>query len=417
VIHPSKDIVGTKGRELDGKRVVLCITGSVAASKCPEVARALMRHGAEVFAIMSPMAHKIIAPQLMEWATGNAVVTELTGKIEHVALVAGGGGADLVLVFPATANTISKIACGIDDTPVTSVVSVALGAGVPVMVAPAMHESMYRHPAVAENIEKLRRLGVEFVGPRIEEGKAKVAEVEEVLEAVILKIGGRHDYSGTRVLITAGPTIEYIDPIRVITNRSSGKMGVAVAEEALRRGAEVTLVYGPGTAVPPAGCRVVRVETTEEMREAVISELRSRKYDVVVAIAAAADWTPEERSERKIPTYIPSLTLKLKPAPKVIESVKKVDPKTFLVAFKAEYRVSVEELVDGARRKLREVDADLIVANDVGREGAGFGSDANEVFIVDREGAVIHVPLSPKREVARKLLDVVKEKLGKAAHS
>ncbi|MDI6904316.1 MAG: bifunctional phosphopantothenoylcysteine decarboxylase/phosphopantothenate--cysteine ligase CoaBC [Candidatus Bathyarchaeia archaeon] len=411
--HPSKDIVGTKGKELKDKRIVLCITGSVAAVQCPEIARTLMRHGAEVFAVMSPMAQKIIHPYLMEWATGNTIITELTGKIEHVALVGEHPKkADLVLVAPATANTISKIACGIDDTTVTSVVSTAFGSKISIIVVPAMHESMYNHPILSENIKKLKALGVEFVGPRIEEGKAKIAETKEIVDAVIRKLTVKQDFSGLRVLVTAGPTIEYIDPIRVVTNRSSGKMGVAIAEEALNRGAEVTLVYGLGTAAPPRKARVISVETTEQMHEAVVSELKSKKYNVVIAAAAAADWTIEKPYSYKVSTHkLHSISLKLKPTRKIIDYVKKVSPKTFLVAFRAEYKLSKKELIESAYKRLLEADADLIVVNDVGKKGVGFGTETNEVFIVDRKKKVVHVPLAPKREVARKILDVVNEKI------
>lgn len=236
-IHPSKHITGTESKELKGKRIALCVTGSVAAIQSPEIARALMRRGAEVIAVISPMARRIIHPYLMEWATGNEAITGLTGKIEHVALVGEHSSrVDLVLVAPATANTISKIACGIDDTTVTSVVSTAFGSDCPIIIVPAMHESMYNHPILAKNIKELKALGVEFVGPRIEEGKAKIAKTKEIVDAVASKLASRNDFSGMKVLITAGATMEHIDPVRVVTNKSSGKMGVAIAEEALSRG-------------------------------------------------------------------------------------------------------------------------------------------------------------------------------------
>ncbi|MFQ6073686.1 MAG: bifunctional phosphopantothenoylcysteine decarboxylase/phosphopantothenate--cysteine ligase CoaBC [Candidatus Bathyarchaeia archaeon] len=411
--HPSKDIIQTKGTELKEKRIVLCITGSVAAVQCPEIARQLMRHGAEVFAVMSPMAQKIIHPYLMEWATGNPVVTELTGKIEHVALAGEHDNrADLILIAPATANTISKIATGIDDTTVTSVASTALGSKIPVMIVPAMHESMYRHPILDENIKKLKALGVEFVGPRIEEGKAKIAETEEILGAVIRRLSASKDFAGTKILVTAGPTLEYIDPVRVITNKSSGLMGVEVTREALLRGAEVTLIYGVGTATPPREARVIRVETTEEMYKAVVSELNSQKYDVVIATAAAADWTPKKRFDYKVPTReTPTLNVKLELTPKIIDVVKRISPEAFLVPFKAEYNVSDEELVENAYGRLKEAKADLIVANDVARKGVGFGAETNEIFIVDKKRKVVHVPLTTKREASRKLLDLIAKEL------
>jgi len=412
-IHPSKDIIGSKSRLLKERKIALGITGSVAAVKCPEIARELMRQGAEIYTVMSPMAQKIIHPYLMEWATGNPVVTELTGKIEHVMLVGEGTDkADLVLVAPATANTISKIACGIDDTPVTTVVSTAFGSSTPIIIVPAMHESMYRHPVVTENIRKLQSLGVEFVGPRVEEGKAKMAETKEIVEAVIRRLTVKKDLAKRKVIVTAGPTLEYIDPVRVITNKSSGRMGVAIAEEALSRGAEVTLVYGPGTAVLPMEAKKIPVETSQEMYEAVVSELKSKKYDIAIAVAAVADWAPEEQYDYKVPTSTtPELTIKLKPTPKVIDAIKKVSPDTFLVAFRAEYNLSDEKLVQSAYERLKKAKADLIAANDIGRRGSGFGYDTNEIFIVDANKKVVHVPLAAKREVAKRLFDVIVDKI------
>jgi phosphopantothenoylcysteine decarboxylase/phosphopantothenate--cysteine ligase len=411
--HPSRDIVGTKGNELKDKRIVLCITGSVAAAECPGIARSLMRHGAEVFTVMSPMSQMIIHPYLMEWATGNSVITELTGKIEHVALAGKHPRkANLVLVAPATANTISKIACGIDDTTVTSVVTTALGSSIPIIIVPAMHATMYDHPILAENIRKLQALGLELVGPRVEEGKAKIAKTIEIVDAVIRRLAISQDLTGLRVLITAGPTVEHIDPIRVITNRSSGKMGVALAEEALSRGAEVTLIYGLGTATPPARAKVISVETTDQMLEAVDSELKPEKYDMVIAAAAAADWKVKKPFSHKVSTRkLDLLSLELEPTRKIIDHVKKVSPKVFLVGFKAEHKLPKERLIESAHRKLLEANANLIVVNDVGKEGAGFGTETNEVFIIDKQKRAIHVPMAKKREVARKILDAAKERI------
>lgn len=411
--HPSKNIMGTEGKELKGKRIVLCITGSVAAVKSPEIARALMRHGAEIFAVMSPMSQKIIHPYLMEWATGNIVTTELTGKIEHVALVGEHSlKADLVLVAPATANTISKIACGIDDTTVTSVASTALGSKCPIIIVPAMHESMYNHPMLAENMTELKGLGVQFISPKIEETKAKIAETKEIVDAIICRFTIKQDFAGLKVLVTAGATIEHIDPVRVLTNKSSGKMGVAIAEEALSRGAEVTLIYGSGSAAAPSKANVISVETTRQMHEAVVSELKSKKYDVAIAVAAAADWTPEKPYTYKVSTHkLDSLSLKLKPTAKIIESVKEVSPRTLLVAFRAEYKIPQKQLIESAYQRLIETNADLIVANDVGKKGTEIGNDTNEVFILDKKKTILHVHLARKREVAKKILDVINSKI------
>ncbi|MFX1564199.1 MAG: bifunctional phosphopantothenoylcysteine decarboxylase/phosphopantothenate--cysteine ligase CoaBC, partial [Promethearchaeota archaeon] len=316
--HPSKDIIESQGIELRGKKVVLCITGSVAAVQSPDIARSLMRRGAEVIAVFSPAAQLIIHPYLMEWATGNQAITELTGKIEHIALAGEHERkVDLILIAPATANTISKIAMGIDDTPVTSIVSTAFGSGIPIIIMPAMHVSMYKHPILTENIKKLEGLGVEFVGPRIEEGKAKIASTSEVLDAVLQKLGSTYDLAKVKILVTAGPTIEYIDPVRIVTSRSSGQMGVEIARAAYERGSDVTLVYGRGTTPPPQETKVIPVATTKEMFDAVVSELKASKYDVLISAAAVADWTPKRRRTQKVATgKTKTLTVAFQPTPK-----------------------------------------------------------------------------------------------------
>jgi phosphopantothenoylcysteine decarboxylase/phosphopantothenate--cysteine ligase len=328
-----------------------------------------MRLGADVFVVMTKMAEQIIHPDMMEWATGNPVVTELTGQVEHVQY----GGehkehADLILIAPSTANTIGKIAAGIDDTPVTTLLTTAIGADIPVIIAPAMHASMYKHPIVKENIKKLQGIGIEFLMPRFEEGKAKIPETEEIVDAVKKKLTKSKDLNGKRFLLTAGPTRAYIDAFRYITNPSSGKMGIAIAEEALMRGAEVTLILGPVTENPPSNSYVIKVETTEQMRDAVVSELKNKKYDAAIFSAAASDWGPLERKFEKTPTSKKEWVLRLKVLPKIIAEVKKIDPKIFLVGFKAEYNITEEELIERSYKRLKEIKMDLIVANDVSKE-------------------------------------------------
>ena len=410
--HTSKSILGSKSSELRGKRVILCVTGSVAAIRSPDIARELMRLGADVYVVMTKMAEHVVHPDMFEWSTGNPVVTELTGKIEHVQY----GGehdkhADLILVAPSTANTIGKVACGIDDTPVTTLLATAIGAGIPVIIAPAMHASMYKHPIVKENIEKLRRIGIEFIMPRFEERKAKIPDTPEIVNAVRIRLMRQKDLVGRRILITAGPTRAYIDAFRYISNPSSGKMGVAIAEDALERGAEVSLVYGPATAPPPPNAKIVNVETTEEMLEAVVGELKAQKFDVAILSAAASDWGPADRKMEKVPSDQGEWVLHLKALPKVIAQVKRADPKVLLVGFKAEYNISDEELIERSYKRLLEMKMDLIVANDVSKEDRGFDADTNEVFIVDPKGDVLHISLTSKKEIASKLLDKVKSQL------
>ncbi len=210
-----------------------------------------------------------------------------------------------------------------------------------------------------------------------------------------------------KILITAGPTREYIDAVRFISNPSSGKMGIALAEKALSCGADVTIVYGNGTALPPAKAKVINVETTHEMCDAVINELKNEKYDVLIAAAACADYRASEKKDCKIPSKQENLVINLKPTPKIIEEVKKVLPDIFLCAFKAEYNLSNEELIEKAYERLKEVGFDLIIANDIGKPGSGFTTDTNEVYIVNKNKKVVHVPLNSKHNVAGVILETI----------
>jgi len=401
-MHPSHDIRGTKSAELANQKIVLCITGSVAAVKCHELARELMRHGADIRVVMTQDAAQLITPKFMHWATGNPVVSELTGKLEHVELATW---ADLVLVAPATANTLSKVACAIDDTPVTSVISVAMGLGKLVAMVPAMHGSMYSHKLLQNNIARLKAADVKVLEPKLVEGKAKLPSVEEITNFVIDLLGPK-DMVGIRVLVTAGPTVEHIDPIKFITNRSSGKMGIAVARAAVSRGADVTLIYGPGSEEPPAGVKVVRVKTTAEMRKAFVNEIK-RRPNIVVSTAAPQDFVVEKISEEKLRHHKP-LSIKLIPAPRVVDGARKLAPKAFIVGFKAEHDVSDKQLKAVAMEKLREGEFDMVVANDVSRQGAGFGVDTNKVEIVTSSSSR-HLKAS-KAEIAKIILGAAIEK-------
>jgi len=414
MIHPSKDIISSRGRELAGKKIALLVTSSVASFKAPEIARELMRHGADVYAATSPSTEKMVGADLLEWATGNPVVTHLTGKLEHIALGGKGEGhADLVLVAPATANTIGKLASGIDDTPVTTVAATAIGSRIPVLIAPAMHEPLYDHPIVQENISRLKEIGVEFIEPEISEGKAKIASTEKIVRSVIARFSNsqRRDLEGRRVLVTAGPTIEHIDPVRVVTNRSSGKMGVAIAEEVASRGADTTLILGPGTVNPPSGVKTIRVESTSQLLEAVLEQLKTEP-NLVFAAGAPTDYRPLTVAPKKIKTREkPQINLELRATPKVLGEIRRASPKTFLVAFKTEHDVSNDELIDEAFKIIHEKNADLVAANDVGHEGVGFQTDTNELYVVDGRKKVVHIPLAQKREVARQLVDLAVKRM------
>jgi len=402
--HPSKDIIASNGTELKTKKIVLCISGSVAAYKAVDLARLLMRNGAEVYVVMSKSSKMILTPELMKWATGNDIVDELTWKLEHIQL-ANFDMSDLILYYPCTGNTLSKIANGIDDTPITSMASIGLGAKIPIMIAPAMHEAMYENPILKDNIEKLMAF-VEFIDPNIIQGKAKVAEPEVVLNAVLKKFQTSLKLKGKNVLITAGATIEYIDPVRVITSPASGKFGAAIAEEAIRLGANVTMIYGQGSVVMPSNVRLLKVKTGDEMMDSVVNELENNNYDITVMTAAVSDYKPENPSIEKMESKSnQQIAISLKTSIKIIDQIKKVSPQTCLVAFKADSNISTDQLVHKAYSRLKECDADMIVANDIGRKGSEMGSDTSEVFLISKDKRVIHIPLQNKTNIAKKLFE------------
>ena len=381
--HPSLDIVGSDGTELVGKKIILCISGSVAAYKAIELARLLMRHGADVICVASKAATDLIQPSYFKWATGNQVITKLTGDLEHIK-VADYRQSDLIVVYPCTANTLGKLANGIDDTPISTVLSVGLGSKIPIIIALAMHQAMYENPAVVHNIEFLKNK-VGFISPKFIEGKAKAAEPEEILDVILQRFGSSPTLKGKKVLITAGPTIEYIDPVRVITNQSTGKTGVLLASEFVSAGAKVTIIYGPGTEMPPKGAKVIHVKTSGQMSEALKKEMR-QKWDIVILAAAASDYTPERPSKKKLESNRLRISLKLERVPKMINDVKKIQRDVFLVGFKAETGISKQELIKKAREKIIQADCDLVIANDIGTKRYKENPNYNNVISVDSSG-------------------------------
>ena len=380
--HPSLDIVDSYGHELSGKRIVLGVAGSVAAYKAIELARLLMRHGADVTCVASRAVTKLVQPDYFKWASGNKVITQLTGELEHIRL-ADYNRSDLIIVYPATANTLGKLAAGIDDTPISTVLTVGFGSKIPILMCLAMHASMYENSAVKKNIEFLKRK-IDFVSPQIIEGKAKAPEPEDVLDYVLKKFGYSSVLKNKKVLMTAGPTVEYIDPVRVITNQSTGKTGVLLAQELVSAGAKVTFVYGPGAEPPPSGVKLISVKTTKEMFAAVKKEME-KKFDIVIMAAAASDYSVKNSSNSKIKSTKDRLTIQLEKSPKIIDAVKKIQKNVFLVGFKAETSLSRAKLVSEARKKISDSGADIVVANDIGSARYKKNPDNNEVLIVDSE--------------------------------
>ncbi|MDH3676802.1 MAG: bifunctional phosphopantothenoylcysteine decarboxylase/phosphopantothenate--cysteine ligase CoaBC [Nitrosopumilus sp.] len=378
--HPSLDIVNSYGFELSGKKIVLCVAGSVAAYKAIELARLLMRHGADVTCVATNSVTKLVQPDYFRWATGNEVITKLTGKLEHIRL-ADYNQSDLIVVYPATANTLGKLANGIDDTPVSTILTVGFGSKIPILMCLAMHASMYDNLAVKKNIEFLKNK-IEFLTPQMIEEKAKATEPEDVLDYILKKFGSSSILKNKKILMTAGPTIEYIDPVRVITNQSSGKTGVLLASELVSAGSKVTLVYGPGIEKPPIGAKIIKVLTSKEMHDEVKKQMK-KKFDVVIMAAAAADYTPKNPSKQKLDSTQKSIKIGLKKVPKIIDQIKKMQKNVILVGFKAEANLSKKDLIGKAHKKLKESNADMIVANDIGSSRYKKNPNNNEVLIVD----------------------------------
>ena len=390
---------------LKGKKIILGVTGGIAAYKAAELVRELVRSGAEVFVVMTRSAQAFITPLTFQTLSGNKVTTELFSLIEeseigHIALA---DRAELLVIAPATANIIGKIAGGIADDMLTTIV---MATKAPVLLAPAMNVHMWENPLCQENIQKLRGRGFHFIDPEAGElacgyeGKGRLAEIPAIVEE-IRSILSPKDLSGETLLVTAGPTEEPIDPVRFLSNRSSGRMGFAVARVARLRGARVILVSGPSALPAPPGVKFIPVRTAAEMREAVLGNLPG--VSVLVMAAAVSDYRPKVTSPEKIKKSRAELTLPLELNPDILREAGQRKEKRLLIGFAAE----TESLLTHARKKLAEKNLDLIVANDVSLPGAGFAVDTNIVKLIDRSGKIEELPLMSKEDLADRVLDWV----------
>lgn len=383
---------------LKGKTILFGVTGSIAAYKSVDIIRRLIAAGATVNVVMTESACRFIPPYTFEIITGRPVFKDLfEDSFSHINLPKE---ADLLLIAPATANTINKLACGIADNLLTSIWLAYEGV---VLMAPAMNYRMYRNPIVKKSIVELSGLGVIFVGPAEgglacgEEGIGRMSEASDVVEAAITALTTK-DLAGHRILVTAGPTIEPIDPVRFVSNRSSGRMGFAIARAALMRGADVTLISGPTYLRPPAGAAMVYVESADEMEKAVLKELR--KSTSLIMAAAVSDFAPSVINKSKI-RKSEILSLKLKETRDILKKVSLQKGKRIFIGFAAETGKNIEN----AKKKLKDKKLDLIVLNDVSEEGAGFGVDTNIVSIIDKDGGAKEYPLMKKLDVANIILD------------
>lgn len=389
----------------ENRTILLGVTGGIAAFKAVEVASTLAQRGARVHVVMTRNATLFVTPLTFESITHRPVSVEFSSawETEHLPLAQS---ADLFLIAPTTANVIAKLAAGIADDLLTAL---ALATNAPLLIAPAMHTNMWTHAATQANVATLAQRGATFVGPEHgwlasgEIGIGRLASLEAILQAAESVLTRKTDLQGVRVLITAGATREAIDPVRFISNRSSGKMGYALAEAARARGAEVTLISGPTSLPAPPQVNVTHVQAAEEMLSAVLAHFD--ESDVLISAAAIADFKPSRTFEQKLKKAArKSLTIELEPTPDLLRTVAERRTHQILVGFAAES----EKIIEHAQEKLRSKNLDLIVANDVTLPDAGFEVDTNIVTLLTRDGKVETLPKMTKREVAERILDVVK---------
>lgn len=394
---------------MNNKTVVLGVTGGIAVYKACDLVSSLRKLGIEVHVIMTKSASEFVTPMTFQTMSQNFVTLDMfeepkTWDVEHIALAKK---ADVFVVAPATANIIGKMANGIADDMLSTTL---MATRAPILVAPAMNTNMYSHPLTQENINKLERLGYKFVEPASgrlacgDEGKGKLAPVEEILKEILKLLNPRQkDLEGKKVLITAGPTMESLDPVRFLTNRSSGKMGYAIAKAAVARGAKVTLVSGKTNQTPPLGLdQFIPIESAVDMYNAVMENLESS--DIIIKSAAVADYRPKNVSDKKIKKTDGDLVIELERNPDILMEVGKKKGSKVLVGFAAE----TNDLIENATKKVQKKNLDFIVANDLTKEGAGFGVDTNIVKILHREGKIEELPIMEKEALADEILDRAK---------
>ena len=395
--------------DLTGKEIVLGVTGGIAAYKSAEIVSRLRHSGANVHVIMTRNATEFVAPLTFQTLSANQVVTDTFEapeywNVEHVALAKL---ADIFVVAPATANILAKMASGIADDMLSTTL---LATKAQILVAPAMNTGMWTAPATQNNVKVLKERGVRMIGPESgmlacgDEGAGRMSEPEMIVEEICRILSRKQDYAGKKVLITAGATRERLDPVRFITNDSSGKMGFAIAEAARDRGAEVTVIRGSVTAEIPAGIRMIQIESARELYDAMMQ--KAPEQDVIIQAAAVSDYRPAEQKDRKIKKESGSdLTLILTENPDIAKAVgEQKKPGQTLVGFAAE----TDNLLKNAKSKLGKKKLDLIVANDVTKPGAGFNVDTNIAVLITSDGST-EEPLQTKRQLAERILDKVLE--------
>ncbi len=399
------------------KTIIVGVTGSIAAYKALALVEALKKQGNMVYVVMTRGACSLVDEKEFAKASGQQVFTHVfhpdtdfhsylahDKPMKHISLA---DEADLILVCPATANMMAKVACGLADDLLTTTI---LATNAPVVFAPAMNVKMWKNKVTQENVEKLKELGYYIIDPEYGDlacgykGVGRLANGEKILSVVADLLAKGSQLSGKKVIVTAGATVEKLDAVRVITNKASGKMGAALSDEAFLRGAEVVLIRGKHAVSPQYFFEEIVVESADEMSR--VLQTQAIDADIVFHTAAISDFVAKEKINRKVKST-KEWMLALEPNIKIIDRLKKINPQMFLAGFKAEHDVLQKELIESAKEVLKRAGTDIIVANDVGKKGRGFGSDTNEVYIVDKKGNVTHLPLASKKDIARKILDYV----------
>ncbi len=408
------------GGLLKNKNVVIGVSSSIACYKILNLIKKLKKLKANVYVIMTENATKMVSVSEFEKVANEVRVNLFDPKfnykdyikknkpIKHISFA---DIADLFIICPATANTIAKISHGIADDLLTSSILATLA---PVLIAPAMNVKMWNNPLTQENVEKLRKLGYILIDPEYGDlacgykGVGRLADLDKIVNRITAIINKRNSLKGKKILVTAGATVEEIDPVRVITNKSSGKMGVYIAEEAFLRGADVTLIRGANSVEPRIPLKDIKINSAKDLFNGIKNNIKDR--DIIMHAAAVSDFEVNNKKNEKIKSG-QELYLELAPTTKILENIKKLKKNIFLVGFKAEYNVSEKELISRSYELLKSANADLIVANDVGKKGRGFDIETNEVFVVDKERKVKHFGLNHKRVIGDKVLDYVFEKI------
>lgn len=402
------------------KTVVLGITSSIAAYKSLDLVKELRKEGLDVFIIMTTKASKMISPAVFEEASGHKVSLELfekgfdykkvlqVRKVDHIELA---DKADIMVIAPATANTIAKLAYGFADDFLTTT---ALAISAPIIVCPSMNVNMWNNPAVQENISKLRERKFQIVEPDSGmlacgyEGVGRLANIKTIKDEILARLNYANSLKGKKIIVTAGGTMEKIDDMRYITNRSSGKMGIAIAQECYLGGADVLLLRAKNSVKPRYSINEEQFTTAEELFSLVKKHVKNYQY--FYHTAAVSDFSVENKYKGKLSSK-QSVSIILKPQIKILGQIKKLNPKIRLIAFKAEYSSNEKKLIQAARKKLKESHADIVIANDISQKDRGFEVDQNEVYIVSSDGLIKHLALSSKREIAKNTVDYINSKL------